>query len=402
MTIDARGASWPAAEISTIGAVGTAHFASHILQLAFAPLFIMMRADLSVSFLELGMLLSAFYLCSGAGQVAAGVLVDRFGAHRLLLAGLLTQGAATAAMGFAPHYGALLLLAAIAGLGNSVYHPADLSILSHRVAPQRLGRAFAAHVIAGSAGFALSPIVSGALGAAYGWRTALAVMGTLVVLVGLLLTLFRGTLETPPSPAAHATGPAQPLGFLDVLAMPVILTGFLYLVLTAITLSGVQSFSIVALQEGFGASVALATLAVALFQAGNTTGVAIGGHLADRTHSHHRVAMGGLAAASAVAFLAAAITVPPAVTVGMVVLIGFCMGLTTPSRDVLVRAAAPAGATGKTFGIVYSGYDVGSLVGPLIFGFLLDHHLPRLVFVGAAIPLALAIGTAFAVRRRPG
>ncbi|MEP9352962.1 MFS transporter [Xanthobacter sp. KR7-65] len=401
MSTTARTAGWPAAEVSTIGAVGVAHFCSHLLQLALAPLFIMMRADLSVSFFELGLLLSAFYFFSGAGQVAAGVMVDRFGAHRLLLGGLLLQGAATAAMGLAPHYLVLLPLAALAGLGNSVYHPADLSILSHKVAPPRLGRAFAAHVIAGSIGFALSPLVSGALGTAYGWRASITALGLTVVILGLLLALFRNTLKTAPTHTAHAAATTVKLGFLDVLAMPVVLMGFLYFVLTAISLSGVQGFAIVALQEGYGASVALATLAIALFQVGNTAGVAIGGHVADRATHHHRIAMVGLAAGAIIALAAALIPARPEVTVGLVALIGLAMGLTTPSRDVLVRSAAPAGATGKVFGIVYSGYDIGSLLGPVLFGLLLDHHLPQLVFVGAAVPLAVAVGTAFAVRRRP-
>lgn len=401
MSIEARAAGWPAAEVSSIGAVCSAHFCSHFLQLALAPLFIMMRADLQVSFIELGLLLSVFYLFSGAGQVAAGVLVDRFGADRLLLAGILTQGAATAAMGIAPSYVLLLPLAALAGLGNSVYHPADLSILSHKVAAPRLGRAFAAHVIAGSIGFGLSPIVSGAIGAHFGWRTALIAMGLLVVLIGLLLAVFRAPLRAPAGRAAHAAAGGTPLSFLDVLAMPVVLMAFLYFTLTAVALSGIQSFSIVALQEGFGAAVALATLAVALFQVGNTAGVAIGGHVADRSAQHHQIAMSGLAAAAAFGFLAAWLQAAPEVTVGLIALVGFCMGLTTPSRDVLVRSAAPAGATGKVFGIVYSGYDIGSLVGPLMFGLMLDHHHPRMVFVGAAAALALAVGTAFAVRRRP-
>lgn len=402
MSIQTRAAAWPAQEVSTIGAVGVAHFCSHLLQLALAPLFLMMREDLGASFFALGVLLSVFYLCSGVGQVVAGILVDRFGADRLLLAGLLLQGIATAAMGLAPHYAALLPLAALAGLGNSVYHPADLSILSHRVAPQRLGRAFAAHVIAGSIGFALSPLVSAAIGTAHGWRAALIAMGGGVVVLGLILLATRGALRVEHGAAHRAeAGAARAPGFLAILVMPVVLTAFVYFLLTSVALSGIQSFSIVALQEGFGATVALATLAVALFQAGNTTGVAFGGHLADRTSRHHVVAMAGLAAGSTFALLAAVLTVPPTVTVGLIILVGASMGITTPSRDVLVRAVAPAGATGKVFGVVYSGYDIGSLLGPLMFGLMLDHHLPRLVFLGSAVPLGLAVLTAFAVRRRP-
>lgn len=402
MSLEASTARWPAAEASTIGAVGLAHFSSHFLQLALAPLFLEMRDDLGVSFVDLGLLLSIFYLCSGVGQVVAGILVDRFGAHRLLLSGLVLQGAATTAMGFAPRYELLMPLAALAGLGNSVYHPADLSILSHQVAPARLGRAFAAHVIAGSVGFALSPIVSGAIGATHGWRAAPTLMGATVLVVGAVLFVFRGTLKTSATPHALAATQAVPApGFLRILAMPVVLTAFLYFVLTSISLSGFQSFSITALQQGYGASVALATLAATLFQVGNSVGVAFGGALADRTVHHHQVAMGGLAIGCAFGLMAALAPVPAVVTVGLIAAVGTALGATTPSRDVLVRAVAPVGATGKVFGVVYSGYDIGALAAPLMFGLALDHQRPHLVLLAAAIALGLAVFTAFAVRRRP-
>lgn len=401
--MELRAAGWPASEAATIGAVGIAHFSSHFLQLSIAPLFILMRGDLGVSFTELGLVLSVFYLFSGVGQVVAGILVDRFGADRLLLAGMLLQGTATAAMGFAPRYEALLPLAALAGIGNSVYHPADLSILSHRVAPARLGRAFAAHVIAGSLGFAASPLVSAAIGTAQGWRTALTVMGGVVVVLAIGLIAWRGALKVELQ-ARHVAGPgaaARAPSFVQVLATPVVLMAFLYFVLTAVSLSAFQSFSIAALQQGYGASLVLATLAASLYQLGNSAGVAVGGVVADRTSAHHVIAMGGLAAGAALGFLAAGLTTAPAATVALIAMVGVCLGLTTPSRDVLVRHAAPAGATGKVFGVVYSGYDIGALVAPVVFGLALDHHQPAFVLAGGALALGLAVMTAFAVRRRP-
>lgn len=403
MSMEVRAAGWPASEASTIGAVGIAHFSSHFLQLAVAPLFILMRDDLGVSFTELGLVLSVFYLFSGVGQVVAGVLVDRFGADRLLLCGMILQGAATAAMGLAPRYEALLPLAALAGLGNSVYHPADLSILSHRVAHVRLGRAFAAHVIAGNLGFAASPLASAALGTTSGWRTALLVMGGLVVVFGLGLVVWRSALKVEPQ-AHHAEGPGGAVtapSFLQVLAMPVVLMAFLYFVLTAVSLSAFQSFSIPALQQGYGATLALATLAASLYQLGNAAGVAVGGVVADRTSAHHVIAMGGLAVGAVFGLLAAGLTAAPAVTVALIAVVGVCLGLTTPSRDVLVRSAAPAGATGKVFGVVYSGYDIGALVAPVVFGLALDHQMPSVVLATGALALAVAVLTAFAVRRRP-
>ncbi|MFG1480225.1 MFS transporter [Xanthobacter sp. V4C-4] len=402
MSVDVQESPRLPGELTTISAVGLAHFTSHMLQLALAPLFLFMRDDLGTSFVELGLILSIYFLCSGVGQVLAGVLVDRFGADRLLIGGMLLQGAATVAMGFAPRYEALLPLAALAGLGNSVYHPADLSILTHRVDHRRLGRAFATHVICGNIGFAFSQLTSGSLGLAFGWRAALMVMGGGAVVVALGLLTLRPALHVAPHGAdGAAPGRSGAPSFRQVLAMPVVLIAFIYFVLTSVALSGVQGFSVVTLQEGFGASVMLATLAVTLYQLGNAAGVALGGHVADRALHHHRVAMGGLAAAAALGFAVALAQVPPGITVALLAAMGFSVGLTMPSRDVLVRRATPDGATGKVFGVVYSGYDVGGLVGPLVYGLLLDHHEPRLVYVVSATALALCTVTAFGVRRPP-
>ncbi|WP_454917820.1 MFS transporter [Xanthobacter sediminis] len=403
MSVDVHDGSRVSGELSTIGAVGVAHFTSHMLQLALAPLFLFMRDDLQTSFVELGLILSIYFLCSGVGQVLAGVLVDRFGADRLLFGGMLLQGGATLAMGFAPRYEALLPLAALAGLGNSVYHPADLSILTHKVAAARLGRAFATHVICGNIGFALSQITSGGLGLAFGWRAALIIMGAgaLVVALGLLLTLRPALHVERHAPAGPGRAHAPAPSFREVLAMPVVIIAFVYFMLTSVALAGVQGFSVVTLQEGFGASVMLAALSVTLYQLGNAAGVAIGGHVADRAAHHHRIAMGGLGAAAVLGFAMALLHVPPEATAALLAAMGFCVGLTMPSRDVLVRRATPDGATGKVFGVVYSGYDIGGLVGPLVYGRLLDHHEPRLVYVVAATALALCMVTAFGVRKRP-
>ncbi len=392
----------PPREVATISAVGVAHFTSHFLQLAFAPLFVVMRADLGVSYTELGLILTLFYLASSGGQVLAGVLVDRFGADRLLLGGMALQAAAVAALGLAPAYWMMLPLGALAGLGNSVYHPADLSILSHRVRPERLGRAFAAHVIAGNLGYAASPLISGAIAISFGWRAALIVMGIASLGATLALVLARPVLHTPSSrdhvPAADG---AAPLSFGAVLMTPVVLLAFGYFLLSSISLVGIQNFSIAALQEGFGVTVALATLAVTLYQLATAAGVFVGGILADRVRHHHQVAMSGLACAALCAVLASLTSPPAAVTVALVSAIGFAVGITTPSRDVLVRRATPSGATGKVFGVVYSGFDAGALLAPLIYGALMDHHLARWVFLVAAVPLAVGVFTVLGVRPRP-
>lgn len=390
-------------EFATISIVSAAHFISHLLQLALAPLFIAMRADLGLSFTELGVVLSLFYLFSGGGQVVAGILVDRFGAHRLLIGGMALQSAAIGAMGLAPDYLSLLLLGALAGLGNSVYHPAGLSILSHKISPRRLGRAFALHVVGGSIGYAASPVVTGTLGLLYGWRVALIATGLfcLIVTVGFLLALPLLRMEGVQArrgPAAAA--PAAPR-FLDIARMPVVLLAFFYFFLTAICLAGMQSFGISALQEGFDMTLAFAAMTLTFYQGGNICGILVGGHIADRATHHHRIAMAGLGAAAVALAIVGFTQLPPVVTLCLVTAAGAFIGITTPSRDVLIRHAAPENARGKVFGLVYSGFDLGSLTGPIIYGALLDAHLTHAVFLAAAAPLVVAMVTVIGVRVRP-
>ncbi|WP_127090906.1 MFS transporter [Aquabacter cavernae] len=386
-------------EIATISIVSSGHFISHLLQLSLAPLFIAMRADLGVSFTELGVVLSVFYLCSGGGQVVAGVLVDRFGADRLLIGGMMLQSGSIAAMGFAPSYFALLPLAALAGFGNSVYHPADLSILSHKVSPPRLGRAFAMHVAAGSLGYAASPLVVGSLGLGFGWRVALTATGLACLVVALCFLLARPLLRLERVAHGTAAGEAQ-LSFGDILRLRVVVLAFAYFFLTATCLVGLQSFGITALQEGFGMSAAFAGLTLTCYLAANILGVLAGGHVADRATHHHRIAIGGLAVACLALLTIGLASLPPAGTFALMLVAGCALGITTPARDVLVRHATPQTARGKVFGLVYSGFDVGALAGPVLYGALLDDHLTHAVFVVAALPLLLAMVTVTGVKAR--
>lgn len=387
----------------TMAVVGSAHFISHVLQLALTPLLPLLNRELNASFVELGLVLAVFYATSGLGQIVAGVLVDRFGSHRLLISGVVLQSSAVGAMAFVPHYGWLLPLAVLAGLGNSVYHPADLSILSQRVSTARLGRAFASHVLAGVVGFGLSPVLVGAMAAFWGWRPALLATGGLGLAIAGVLAVNRQVLVIEGSHQRRrgGDGDGARLGFLHIIATPVVLLAFSYFALTAFAINGVQSFAISALTQGYGAVLALATFAVAAYQLGSAGGVITGGLIADRTSRHHLVAMSGLASAAALTLVIAETTLPLVAIIGLVAAAGFATGITMPSRDVLVRRSAPQDGLGKVFGIVYSGFDVGSLVGPLVYGALLDRRAASMVFLVSATGLLLAMVTVIGVKARP-
>lgn len=383
---------------AVISVVAVAHFASHVMQFALPTLFPLLHREFGVDYFDLGVVATCFFIASGFGQSAAGVLVDRLGAHRLLVAGLVFLAVGIGLTGLAPHFWMLLPLAIVAGLGNSVFHPADLSILSHRVSERRLGRAFACHGIAGSLGFAASPILVAGLASATNWRIALVVLAVATAIIALLVQSTSGILSYHSgAPRRRADGAPR---YLEVIGTPVVVLAFAYFALTAFAGTGIQTFGVAALQSGY-ALAALAPVAITCYFAGAATGMVAGGFLAERTDHHHRVAMGGLVVTSALMLAIAATTaVAWAVVPTLLVVAGIANGITAPSRDVLVRRAASGAGMGSVFGFVYSGFDLGSSTAPLVFGTLLDHRAPHLVFVVAALAFLVAVPTVMQVQHQ--
>jgi MFS family permease len=397
--------SIPAAgDVRTTGLIGMAHFASHFLMLAPAPLLPLMKAEFGVSFTQLGLFLTVFFATSGIGQVVAGMLVDRFGPHRLLLAGVTLQSLAVAAMGFTPHFPPLFLLAFLAGLGNMVYHPSDLSILSRRVTHHRQGRAFASHSMAGTLGFAISPVAVGLVATQWGWRAAIISSGILGLIVAASLLLNRSWLRADDfhfhatSESERNDGPAVKLSFFEMLALPVVMFGFGFFFLTALAGASLMNFTVSALTEGYGIALAWATVAIAAYQFGAIGGTLVGGVAADRWSQHHRIAIVGVIGAALFTLPVIYTGLPLVFIIGFLILSGFSYGATLPSRDLLIRQSAPRGNLGKTFGMVYSGLDGGSLIGPLVIGPMLDHGKPQLLFVTATVAMGLATFTVLGIR----
>jgi MFS family permease len=376
-------------DVRVIGLVGGAHFVSHFFQLTLPPLFPLLRTDFDVSYVQLGLLMSLFYASSGIGQTASGFLVDHWGARRVLPSGMALLAFAMALAGFATSYWALVPAALLGGLGNSVFHPADYSIFNASVSPSRLGRAYGVHSICGALGWAVAPAVVVALSSAIGWRLALVTVGVLGIAAAVALSTLGEALddrrETVGLRGVPSSGWTANVRLL--MATP-ILVAFAYFALLATSLIGIQTFSVSAMVAIYEAPLGLATGALTAFLLGSAGGVLVGGFLADRTSRHDVVAGGGM-------FLAAAASL----VIASAALAGFCLGATSPSRDLLVRAATPPGASGKVYGFVYSGLDLGSSLTPLLFGWLLDRGEPRMVFVVSAGFMLLTIATVVQVRR---
>lgn len=397
-------ASHTRGDLRTTGLVGLAHFTSHFLMVAIAPLLPLMKAEFNVSFTQLGFILSVFFATSGIGQVAAGMIVDRVGPHRLLLGGVALQSVAVLLMGFAPSWLLLLPLAFFAGLGNTVYHPSDLSILSRRITLARQGRAFASHSMAGALGFAVSPLAMGFIGTHWGWRVALIAGGLFGLFNAANLLLNRTWLHADDfhphatSESERNAAPARGLSFFELLRLPVVMFGFGFFLLTAFSGAALMNFTVSALTEGYAVALTVATIAVAVLQFGSIGGTLVGGMAADRYGRHYLIAGTGVIGAGIFLLPIVYTGLPLALIIICLALSGVFAGLALPSRDLLIRGSAPRGNLGKTFGSVYSGLDAGSLLGPLLIGPLLDHNLPQFLFLCAAIASILAIFTVIGIR----
>lgn len=373
-------------ERGTLGVIAGAHAVSHIHLLVIPPLFPLLRDLLGVGFLELGFALTVANIVSAATQAAVGMMVDRLGPRRVLMAGLLLGGSAFLLLGLAPSYPMLLVASAMYGLANAVYHPADYAILGATMAEERVGRAFSFHTFAGYVGGALSPALM--LGAAY----ALGVPGALFLAAALgplaALPLLRGALAERPQPRPARVAGAPRLLNGTVLA----LTGFFILI--ALFNSGIQNFAVPAWAMLDGLSLAAGNTALTAWLAMSATGVLLGGVVADRTRRHGLVAAGGFLAAGLLLLVAGFTALPPVALAMVMGASGFLSGMIMPSRDMLVRAAAPPGQAGAVFGVVSTGFNLGGMIGPLGYGWLLDRGQPSMMFAAAAGCVGLAVAMA--------
>ncbi|HTO50281.1 MAG TPA: MFS transporter [Burkholderiales bacterium] len=384
-------------DVRVIGLVGVAHGLSHFFQLCIPPLFPLIRDEFGASYAALGAVLAAFYAVSGVMQTVAGFLVDRIGARMILLAGLALIAGGTLAAGLVPSFEWLYVTAAIAGLGNSVFHPADLALLNGKVEPKRLGYAFSVHGITGNFGWVLAPLFVIPVAQSNGWRAALVAAGAIgLVFCAVIATqrVLGGELRQHPGAASRASAGIAPL-----LARPVLLT-FLFFFLYAVALVAFQTFATASLPGLHHVTLVAASTALTAFLIGGAVGILAGGVLAARTQRHNLVAAAGVSVPAVLALVIAEGEFGGPVLVAIMALTGFALGSIGPSRDIIVRSVAPPEARGKVYGFVYSGLDLAGLFAPLIFGWALDRGRPDLVFVGAAIFLVAAIPTVIQMRRR--
>jgi len=389
-------------DAAVIGLVGLAHGVSHFCQLLLPPLFLWLKEAFHASYTELGVLLTIFFVVSCAVQAVSGFVVDRFGPRPVLFAGLALL--ALAAFGYAASTSYLMLavFSVVAGVGNGVFHPVDYTLLNRKVHPTRLGHAFSVHGITGSLGWALAPAMMVSIALASGWRVALASAGGLALVVLAVLWWNRShlTVELADLAAKAAADPRAPAlreGSFAFLTIPAVWVCFGFFFLYAIVISGIQAFAPEAARQLHDVPARWAALCLTFYMVASACGMVLGGFLAaDASRSEKIVGIGfGIAAG-----LALTIGFVPISAMAVPVLfacMGVAAGIAGPSRDLIVKRVAPPNATGRVYGVVYSGLDIGQAAAPLMFGPLLDLHRPADIWLGIALVQGLLILSAFNV-----
>jgi MFS family permease len=384
-------------DATVIGLVGLAHASSHFGHLLLPPLFPVFMVEFGLSFSQLGALMSVFFVVSGIGQASAGFVVDKLGARPLLFAALALFALAALLASTVTGYSGLLMVAALAGLANATFHPVDFTILNQRVSAPRLGHAFSAHGLTGNLGWAAAPVFFAAMTALSNWRTAYVVAALLYGGVLALMWLQRDKLQTHAVVHPADTPVEHSMAFMK---LPVVWWCFAFFLLSTMTLAVVQSFSASILQALHGISFESATLTLTAYMLCSALGMFVGGFVAAKSRHSDRVVALAMSAGAVLLALCGSGLFGATLTMVVLAVTGFAVGIGGPSRDMMIKKATPKGATGRVYGLVYSGLDTGFAISPLIFGVFMDRGWYAATLLGAAVFLLLSVVAALGVGQR--
>jgi FSR family fosmidomycin resistance protein-like MFS transporter len=388
------------AETRVIASVSAAHFVSHFYFLVLPPLFVFVRAEYGLNYTELALAITVFNVVSAIFQTPAGLLADRIGAFTVLVAGLVLGAIAFALTGLVHSYWFLVAMFGIAGLANTVYHPADYALLSHHVVGERMGSAFSIHTFAGMLGGAVAPATILFAQTFVGWRGAFIVAAIAGLVVAAALMLLRDDFSDSPHHAAKARGDAGAVDRRQLLRSWPIMASFVFFTMLSASGVGVQNFSPVALQAIFNTPIEIGNVALTASLLLSAIGVLAGGVMVTRIRNHQAFAALGMFISGLTILLAGTIDLGSVVLILLMSVSGFAGGLIMPSRDLLVREVTPPGAFGTVFGFVTTGFSVAGVLFPLVFAALLDHGMPRSVFILSAAFCVLSVLAVITVRAR--
>jgi MFS family permease len=382
--------------LRTLTGISVAHWVSHFHLFVLPMLFPFLKAQLGVGYIELGFALTVFGLVSALTQAPIGYLADHIGARKVLLIGLSLGGLALILLGLHLSYTSLILCAVLLGLANSVYHPCDYAILSAHMDVRRMGRAFSIHTFAGYVGGAVAPAIMAALVAWVGGLGALIVAGAVGPVVALALVV----VGIPDASSADRRADGTEATKQSVITPALIMLTFFFMLL-GLSNAGISNFGVVVLMSGYGVSFPAANIALTAYLGASAAGVLAGGFLADRTSRHGQVAAACFGINAIITLVVATTGLPQALLTSALGIAGFLGGVIAPSRDMLVRNAAPSGAAGRAFGIVSTGFNFSGILSPLLFGWIMDQNMPHWVFGASVAFMVLTVVLALVTDRKP-
>ena len=394
-----------ASDVRVVGLISLAHGSSHFFHLILTPMFPWLKAEFGFNYAELGLLMTIFFVVSCMVQAASGFLVDRIGARPVLFAGVGLLALAALTYSQSNSYAMLVLGAVIAGCGNGVFHPVDYTLINHKISLPNLPYAYSLHGVTGYLGWAAAPAFMVAVASVADWRIAFLAAAALELMTLWILWISRERLvdnvkeRQAQSQATHAAanpglGPASTFAFLK---LPAVWLCWVFFFFSMSATTGMQSFAPSALLKIYELPVSSGNYFLTLMSLGGAGGMLLGGYLAKRFAHPERIVTVCFSMSIAMGLFLATGLVPYDAIVIPFMVIGAGLGIAAPSRDLIVRSATPPGVSGRVYGIVYSGIDLGAALSPLVFGIFLDIGLPKLLFIGVALLQLMIILTGFKV-----
>ncbi len=390
-----------------IGLVGLAHSSSHFSHLILPLMFPAFIKAFGLSYSELGLVMSVFFLVSGLGQASSGFVVDKVGARPVMFVSLLLFAAGCFWCAQAKGYQDLILVAILLGLGNCSFHPVDYTILNQRVSAKRIGYAYSAHGLTGNLGWALAPVFMVGITQMSNWQTAFACAGVVYLVIFGILLIYRESILTQSHNKAHVSQVAQVEQApganqqVSIFKLPVVWLCFAFFFFSTMTLAVVQNYSVIILQALYNVSLQSATMTLTCYMLCAAAGMLSGGFVAAKWPTHSdRVVATCMAVGALLVALCASVWLNGFLAMVVLAVTGFALGIGGPSRDMMIRRATPKGATGRVYGVVYSGLDAGFAVAPSLFGYFMDRTWFSGVLLCGALTLLVSVIFAFAVGRQ--
>jgi len=394
-----------ASDVRVIGLISLAHGSSHFFHLILPSMFPWLKDAFALSYAELGLLMSIFFVVSCVAQASSGFLVDRIGARPVLFAGVGLLALAALTYSQSNGYAMLIFGAVIAGCGNGIFHPVDFTLINHKVSTPNLPYAYSMHGVTGYLGWAAAPAFMVGIAELSDWRIAFLSAAVLEALVLFILWINRSKLidnVQERRAESHASAQAaNPSGFPDsafaFLKLPAVWLCWMFFFFSMAATSSLQSFAPTALFEIYGLAISVGSYFITLLALGSAAGVLFGGYLAAKLKAPQKIVSSCLSLTILMSLLLASGSTPMDLIPILFCAIGFGYGVLAPSRDLLVKQVTPQGVSGRVYGIVYSGIDLGAAVGPFIFGFFMDAGLPKALFIGIALFQFMIIPTVLKV-----